>query len=168
MSDRLDESVVIPGFDVLEGFGRHRELLSNFFELTLVQAGLSRAQLSEVSEDNLGWSGSPSESRSQSLVVRAPLTGKHARDEVGGTSRRAIAGIEDDVLSPAPLSGHVRAASPSLPEQGQDPPSQAVATENSADHGSPTRGVIPDLPLPLTEPVVVFSGEESQNAGVPT
>lgn len=35
-SDRLDDSLVIPGFDALEGSGSHRVLLSNFSKSTLV------------------------------------------------------------------------------------------------------------------------------------
>lgn len=91
ISDRLDESLVIPRFDVLEEYGRRHELLSNFFELTLVRAGLSRAQLSEDLEDDSGRSGSRSEGRSQSLVVRAPLAGKRARIDAEDISRRTSA-----------------------------------------------------------------------------
>lgn len=99
------------------------------------------------------------------LVVRASLVGKHARSKVGTTSWRA-SGAEDDVLSPAPLFGPVRAISPSPPEQGQDPPTQAAAIDNVGDQVSPTRGVPHVLPLPPAEPMVVFLGEGTRDAGI--
>lgn len=43
LSDRLDDTLIVPGFDILEGFGGHRVLSSYFFELTLVRAGMSSA-----------------------------------------------------------------------------------------------------------------------------
>lgn len=67
--DRLDDSLVVLGFDVLEGFGRRRKFLSNFFERTLVRAGLSLSQLSEDSENDQSRSESQSQSHSQSLGI---------------------------------------------------------------------------------------------------
>lgn len=64
--DRLDDSLVIPSFDILEGSGRRRKLLGNLSEFTLVQAALSQAQLSEKSEDEQSQDGSPSASHSDS------------------------------------------------------------------------------------------------------
>lgn len=65
--DRLDESLVIPGFDAVEGSGRRCILLSNFSEPTLVRAGLSRAQLSNDSEEGSSQSESSNGSGSPSL-----------------------------------------------------------------------------------------------------
>lgn len=41
IGDKLDETIVIPGFDVLEGYWAPRKLNSNFDKRTLVRVGLS-------------------------------------------------------------------------------------------------------------------------------
>lgn len=58
ISDRLDYSLV------MEGYGRHRVLLSNFSESSLIPAGLSCAQLSDSSEDDSSRSENPNDSQS--------------------------------------------------------------------------------------------------------
>lgn len=96
------------------------------------------------------------------------MTGKRARIKVGNMSRRIIDQAHDVQLSPAPVSGPVRAATPSLPEQGFGSPSQVlakVAGATSFSPGPPSWGVSPILSLPLVEPVVVYSSEGSQNGG---
>lgn len=77
---------------------------------------------------------------------------KRARVDASGMSRAT----DEDVLSPAPVSGPVSADSPArldlVPE---------------AFHPV-SREVVPALPPPVTEPVVVSSGEGSLNAGAPS
>lgn len=43
ISDKLDDSLFIPSFDALEGSRKRCELLSDFTEFTLFEAGLSQA-----------------------------------------------------------------------------------------------------------------------------
>lgn len=64
LSDRLDDSVSVPGFEILEGTGWRRVLLSSFSESTLVGAGLSQAPLDTSSDE--GSSSEGGESRSPS------------------------------------------------------------------------------------------------------
>lgn len=142
LSDRLDDSLVVPGFDALEDAGRWRVLLSAFSELALVRSGLSLAQLDSSSDEGSSSSGDPSDSQSQSRVVRAPL--KRARVDEGGTSR----GIDEDVQRPEPVSSPVPADFPG---------SDTVLSPVLATSGE----VAPTLPPPTGEPIVVSSGEDS-------
>lgn len=73
ISDRLDESLVVPGFDAVERFRRHRILFSSFSESSLVHASLSRAVISDDSEST-SRSESSSDSGSQSRgISHSPL-----------------------------------------------------------------------------------------------
>lgn len=89
-------------------------------------------------------------------MVRAPLTGKHAGVEVGDTSQRATELPDAAILSPTPMSGPMRAESPSIFKQGQVP---------FTDVHAPSQEDIGVLPLPIAEPVVVSLGEGSGHVG---
>lgn len=65
-------------------------------------------------------------------MVRAPLAGKCPRTEVGNSFWRAAGRAEDNVLSPAHLSGPIRAVSPSSQEHGQGSPNRVVANVGGA------------------------------------
>lgn len=69
LSNRLDDSLAVQDFDVLEGTDRRKVLLSTFSELTLVWAGLRHAHLDISSDDYSSSSGGPSDSRSESLGI---------------------------------------------------------------------------------------------------
>lgn len=51
IADKLDKSVIVPGFDVLEGPGNPCKLTSRFDKRTLVYVDLSQAQLGEDSDE---------------------------------------------------------------------------------------------------------------------
>lgn len=141
LSDRLGDTSAVPGFDILEGTGCRRVLLSSFSESTLVRAGLSQPPVEASSEGSSSSSGGEdTSSQSGSRVVRAPL--KRARTDDARTSRPTAEEVSPalgsgPILSPAPVSGPVPADS--AQETGAPrndipllPPEMVVATPTSA------------------------------------